>query len=112
MSYYKIHYTDFTRPLKSLTQCLNAVLTLFKITEDSIKTKSRLQDLVDARYLFFKLASENTVNPLVEIGAKVKRSHATVLHGLSKVEDDSLLKKQYSQAKAILHNTAKYGSTE
>ncbi len=59
----------------------------FKLNADTIFTKSRIQDISDARQMIMYLCKKHTNLSSPAIGAKLNRSHATVLHGIKAVED-------------------------
>tara|TARA_R100000951_G_scaffold54133_1_gene45565 strand:- start:156 stop:557 length:402 start_codon:yes stop_codon:yes gene_type:complete len=51
-------------------------------TRINIGDKSRIQQFVYTRAMYFKLCREYTLFNLGEIGKSVDRNHATVLHGI------------------------------
>ena len=53
-----------------------------------LSSKSRLNHIVHARWVYFKLSREFTSASLSTIGREVKRDHATVLHGLKYIDAD------------------------
>lgn len=53
-----------------------------------LASKRRLNHIVHARWVYFKLAREFTPASLSTIGKEVKRDHATVLHGLKYIDAD------------------------
>jgi chromosomal replication initiator protein len=59
----------------------------FRLSADAIFTKSRLQDISDARQMIMYLCKKHTNLSSPAIGAKLNRTHATVLHGIKAVED-------------------------
>ena len=55
------------------------------------------------RYVYFKLARENTPFVFAEIGNKVNRNHATVIHGIRKFQDEYNQKHFLPFKNAYLH---------
>jgi hypothetical protein len=54
-----------------------------------ISVKRRIRDLVYYRYIFFKIAREQLKGlTTTAIGKSLNRDHATVLHGLKKIEHE------------------------
>jgi len=66
---------------------IDSVLTYFKISIELFESKSRVRNVVDARYMYYFLCRKHTKNSLTAIGEKVNRGHATVLNGLQYVKD-------------------------
>jgi hypothetical protein len=58
-------------------------------TELDIKRNTRKREYVEARFLFFALASKNTFYSYAKIGSFLGKDHATVIHAL-KVFNDTL----------------------
>tara|TARA_Y100000389_G_scaffold89929_1_gene86435 strand:- start:254 stop:754 length:501 start_codon:yes stop_codon:yes gene_type:complete len=69
-----------------LSLSLKCVSEFCEISEDEIKSKSRIAEVVRARHLFFYLSRHVSNTPLKEIGDYVKRNHCTVISGLTKVQ--------------------------
>ena len=62
-----------------------------EIVESHIKidlsNKSRIQKFVYARAMYFKLCREYTLFSYKDIGASIKKNHATVIHGVKLFDD-------------------------
>lgn len=59
----------------------------YRLNPDAIFSKSRLRDIADARQMIMYLCKKHTGLSFPAIGAKLSRSHATVLHGVNAVEE-------------------------
>lgn len=59
----------------------------YNLNPDAIFSKSRLRDIADARQMIMYLAHKFTQLSSPAIGSKLNRKHATVLHGISSIED-------------------------
>lgn len=59
----------------------------YHLNPDAIFSKSRLRDIADARQMIMYLCKKHTDLSSTAIGAKLNRQHATVLHGISAIED-------------------------
>ncbi len=66
---------------------VDATAEYFKLSPDVIFTKSRVRDIADARQVIMYLSHDMTGLSSSAIGAKLNRSHVTVLHGISTVQD-------------------------
>ena len=69
----------------------NDLLFVKKVVEDvtgveDISTKTRTFDVSMARWIYIKIARENTTSPLKAIGEVINRDHTTVLHGLKNID--------------------------
>ena len=64
-----------------------AVATYYKISPDLFFTKSRRREISDARQVLMYLAKKIAKMPLTAIGHKLDRTHATVIHGCTSIED-------------------------
>jgi len=53
---------------------------------EDLATKSRTFDISMARWIYIKIARENTTSPLKAIGEIINRDHTTVLHGLKNID--------------------------
>ena len=53
---------------------------------EDLATKSRTFDVSMARWIYIKIARENTTSPLKAIGEVINRDHTTVLHGLKNID--------------------------
>lgn len=69
----------------------NDLLFVKKVVEDvtgveDLATKTRTFDVSMARWIYIKIARENTTSPLKAIGEVINRDHTTVLHGLKNID--------------------------
>lgn len=72
----------------------NAVCTYYNIDSDLIFTKSRKREISDARQVVMYLAKKIIKMPFTAIGARLGRSHATVLYACKNIEERMPLEKQ------------------
>ncbi|MDE6269649.1 MAG: chromosomal replication initiator protein DnaA [Muribaculaceae bacterium] len=72
----------------------SAVCTHFNIDPDLIFTKSRKREISDARQVVMFLAKKLIKMPLTAIGARLGRTHATVLYACKNLEERIPLDKQ------------------
>ncbi len=66
---------------------VDATAEYYKLNPDVIFSKSRVRDIADARQVIMFLSHDMTGLSSSAIGAKLNRKHATVLHGISAVQD-------------------------
>jgi hypothetical protein len=59
-------------------------------TELDLTTKTRKQEYIYARAVYYKLSRENTLSPLRDIGRLVNKDHAGVINGLKSFETITL----------------------
>lgn len=72
-----------------LEQLNNIIETVNNIAGLKIQRKCRKRNYLYARWVYFKLANENVkLATLSEIGGSIGLNHATVIHGLRRVELD------------------------
>jgi len=95
-----------------LTLIKNLLIDLFK---KDFSLKSRQRPLVYMRAIYFKLCRDFTNYTTTEIGASVKRDHATVLHGLKlfkllKEWNDEYYLDIYTQARLVIKQNYKFGN--
>jgi len=82
-------------------QEINLITILARVSELSgipvevLKLNTRKRDVVEARHIFFKRACEGTRETLETIGKYVGRDHASVLHGVSQVNNIKYLSDRY-----------------
>ncbi|MCM1519733.1 MAG: chromosomal replication initiator protein DnaA [Lachnoclostridium sp.] len=62
------------------------VSDFFNINPDQIFTKSRKREISDARQMVMYLVKKHTKMPLKAIGARLSRTHATVLYACNAIE--------------------------
>lgn len=79
----------------------NISCSINNVDYDSSFTKSRVKDIVSARYMTFAAFRERTHMSLSDIGSVFNKDHATVLHGVKQVsnlsETDKLYEKKYNE---------------
>lgn len=66
---------------------VDATAEYFKLNPDVIFSKNRVRDIADARQIIMYLSHDLTGLSSTAIGAKLNRKHATVLHGITAVQD-------------------------
>ncbi len=66
---------------------VDATAEYYNLNPDVIFTKSRVRDIADARQVIMYLSHELTGLSSSAIGVKLNRRHATVLHGITAVQD-------------------------
>ncbi len=74
----------------------DAVATHFNISPDLLFTKTRRREISDARQVVMYLAKKMAGMPLVAIGQKLDRTHATVIHGVDSVENRMACEKKFA----------------
>ena len=70
----------------------------YRLSPDTIFTRSRLRDIADARQMIMYLCKKHTGLSLPAIGAKLNRKHATVIHGINTVADRLAYSKEVADA--------------
>ena len=75
-----------TKPI-NFDMIVDATAEYYKLNPDVIFTKSRVRDIADARQVIMYLSHDLTGLSSSAIGTKLNRRHATVLHGISAVQD-------------------------
>ncbi|MDE6339227.1 MAG: chromosomal replication initiator protein DnaA, partial [Muribaculaceae bacterium] len=70
----------------------------FNLNPDAIFSQSRLRDIADARQMIMYLSHKHTSMSSPAIGSRLNRKHATVLHGISSIEDRLSYSKELSDA--------------
>lgn len=81
-----------------------AVSAHFRITPDLLFTKTRKREISDARQVVMFLAKKLVNLPLVTIGQKLGRTHATVIHGVECVESRLEREKQFAADVQAIEN--------
>ena len=71
-----------------LETILSIVSQVVAIPSDIITSKSRKLHLIIARNIYYNLARDYTRCSLNDIGKMVNRNHATVLHGIFRINQD------------------------
>ena len=77
---------------------VDATAEYYNLSPDVIFTKSRVRDIADARQIIMYLSHDMTGLSSSAIGAKLNRRHATVLHGISAIEDRIKYAKDFQEA--------------
>lgn len=77
---------------------VDATAEYYNLNPDVIFTKSRVRDIADARQIIMYLCHDLTGLSSSAIGAKLNRRHATVLHGISAVQDRITYAKDVQEA--------------
>lgn len=75
-----------TKPI-NFDMIVDATAEYYNLNPDVIFTKSRVRDIADARQVIMYLSHELTGLSSSSIGVKLNRRHATVLHGITAVQD-------------------------
>lgn len=63
------------------------VSAYYNIDPDALFTRSRKREINDARQMVMYVTKKLTTLPLTAIGARLSRSHATVLHAVNNIEN-------------------------
>lgn len=77
----------------------------YKITPELLFTKTRKREVSDARQMVMYLAKKHINLPLTTIGARLSRTHATVLHGCKSIEERLLFEKKLQEDVAAIEMT-------
>ncbi|MCR5224425.1 MAG: chromosomal replication initiator protein DnaA [Bacilli bacterium] len=72
----------------NLAKIRKVVAEFYDVTEESIKSKKRQANINKARQVGMYLASVTTEETIERIGLEFGRDHATVLHGVAKIESE------------------------
>ena len=84
------------------------VSSFYGIETDLLFTKSRRREVSDARQVVMYLAKKHTDMQLTTIGRRLDRSHATVIYGITTIEErvnfDKKLKSEIQQIESSLNN--------
>lgn len=70
----------------TINEIVRLVCNSFGVSRESLHSKSRKQEFVQARNAAFYLARKHTDLSLQEIGSRFNRSHSTVLKGITSLE--------------------------
>ena len=92
----------------SVTDIMEAVTKHYSLQEKALVSANRSRDITMARHVAFYLCKKLTNSSLTEIGFKMgKRTHATVLHSVSlineRIEFDPVLRQHIAQLESALH---------
>ncbi|MDE7407329.1 MAG: chromosomal replication initiator protein DnaA, partial [Muribaculaceae bacterium] len=80
------HAVKINRRQINFEMIAEQVSSFYNISVDQLFTKSRKREISDARQLIMYLAKKHSGMPLTTIGAKLSRTHATVLHACKNIE--------------------------
>ena len=69
----------------------------YNFDSDVIFTKNRMRNIADARQVVMYLANKFTDLSSTMIGAKLGRTHATVLHGIKNVQNRIGVEKSFAE---------------
>jgi chromosomal replication initiator protein len=75
-----------TASVFTLPGIIQLICEAFGVSADTLGSKSRKQELVNARNAVFYLARRHTQLSLQEIGSRFKRNHSTVIKGITSFE--------------------------
>lgn len=93
------HSVKATQPRQiNFDMIVEATAEYYHLSPDVIFSKSRVRDIADARQIIMYLCHKLTSLSSSAIGQKLNRRHATVLHGISAVEDRKEYAKEISLA--------------
>lgn len=79
-----------------------SVAAHYKLDADIIFAKTRKREVSDARQLVMFMAKKYTDMSLTQIGARLSRNYATVIHGCNTIEDRLLHEKQLQEDVAAI----------
>ena len=71
----------------SLEKILDHICQTFDISNDDIKSKSREQNIVNARYVYFYFASKYTFKSAIIIAKLVNKGRTSVYHAIQESEN-------------------------
>lgn len=77
----------------------------YKIDPELLFTKTRKREVSDARQMVMYLAKKHINLPFTTIGARLSRTHATVLHGCKSIEERLAFEKQLQEDVAAIEQT-------
>lgn len=85
---------------------LQEVCNFYNVDREKLSNPRRFRELVDIRAMYYKISHEITDSSIEEIGARVNRCHATVLHSIRSignlVEYDVKIRTEYDILKSKL----------
>ena len=81
------------------------VATYYGLDADQIFTKTRKREVSDARQMVMYLAKKHTKMPLKAIGARLQRTHATVLYACRLIDERLPLEKKLQEEVAEIEKT-------
>ncbi len=77
----------------------------YKIDPELLYTKTRKREVSDARQMVMYLAKKHINLPFTTIGARLSRTHATVLHGCKSIEERLTFEKQLQDDLVAIEQT-------
>ena len=80
------------------------VSRFYNIDEELIYGKSRKREISDARQLVMFLTKKNTQMSSTNIGQKLNRDHATVLHACKQIEQRLSIEKKFRHEVEMIEN--------
>ena len=83
------------------------VSDFYNINPDDIFTKSRKREISDARQMVMFLVKKHTKMPLKAIGARLSRTHATVLYACNSIEERIPIDKKLQEDIAAIEKAMK-----
>jgi len=83
MNYYAVHYTSFIAQKTQLQRLFTDTCSSLHVKESEVKSKSKKQHLVDARFIFCEKA-HSLGKSYSEIGLFLNRTHATIINAVKK----------------------------
>lgn len=86
----------------STTTLRNIINRRFRV---SIGNKSRKREIIEARFIYYSICYHDLKMSLASIGRTTKQDHATVLHGIKRVDEwyeiDGSFKRKYDEVHKI-----------
>jgi chromosomal replication initiator protein len=90
---------------KSAESIIETVILFLGVKKDSLKEKSRLRHIVEARQISMFLIKKHTNLSLTEIGNLFGgRDHTTSIHSINKVQDMIDTEPQFKQRLLLIEN--------
>ena len=101
------HIVTIHQKQTTVGDVITAVANHFNLSEKLLLSSTRAREIANARHIAFYLSKEMTNSSLNEIGYKMgKRTHATVLHSISLVNEqlefDPVLRQHIAQLQAAI----------
>jgi chromosomal replication initiation ATPase DnaA len=70
----------------ALSEVLDAVSRALRIGKLDLVSMHRARHLTEARQIFYWIARKHTARTYPEIGRFIRRDHATIIHGVQKID--------------------------
>lgn len=96
-----------SRKQVSFEMIVETVADYYNLDSELFYGKSRKRDISDARQLVMYLAKKNTQLSSTNIGMRLMRDHATVLHAAKQVEQRLSIEKKFQHDVEIIENELK-----